>query len=101
MTEDTIIELIHKLEEKLTYTAFAKEQRALLTGKMRKAIKERDNYTCKNCGNSIHNEPNLLLEVDHIIPIKKGGLTEEKNLQTLCWRCNRHKGSKDNETAFT
>ena len=37
---------------------------------------------------------NLLLEVDHIIPIIKGGLTKEDNLQTLCWKCNRSKGAK-------
>ena len=39
-------------------------------------------------------EPNLLLEIDHIIPVSKGGLTEESNLQTLCWKCNRSKSDK-------
>ena len=39
-------------------------------------------------------EPNLLLEIDHIIPVAKGGLTEESNLQTLCWKCNRAKSDK-------
>lgn len=57
-------------------------------------IKERDNFTCKFCGNSTHAEPNLLLEVDHNIPVVKGGCTEESNLQTLCWKCNRSKSSK-------
>ena len=33
-------------------------------------------------------------EIDHIIPVSKGGLTTEDNLQTLCWRCNRSKGNK-------
>lgn len=94
MTEETIVELIKVLESKLTAGAFAKEQRTLMTKKLREHIKERDNYTCCNCGNSTHAEPNLLLEIDHIIPVSKGGRTEESNLQTLCWKCNRAKSNK-------
>ena len=94
MTEDTIAELIKVLESKLTASAFAKEQRTLMTQKLRTYIKNRDNFTCCICGNSTHVEPNLLLEIDHIIPVAKGGCTTEENLQTLCWKCNRSKGSK-------
>ncbi len=94
MTEENIVELIKVLESKLTAKAFAKEQRALMTKKMREYIKKRDNFTCCNCGNSTYKEPNLLLEIDHIIPVAKGGYTEEDNLQTLCWKCNRAKSDK-------
>lgn len=94
MTEETIIELIKVLESKLTASAFAKEQRALMTKKLRDHIKKRDNFTCCNCGNSTYAEPNLLLEIDHIIPVAKGGCTVEDNLQTLCWKCNRAKSDK-------
>ena len=94
MTEETIAELIRVLSSKLTASAFAKEQRTLMTKKLREHILSRDNYTCCNCGNSIQKEPNLLLEIDHIIPVSKGGRTEEGNLQTLCWRCNRAKSNK-------
>lgn len=94
MTEETIIELIKVLESKLTVGAFAKEQRALMTKKLRDHIKKRDNFTCCNCGNSTYAEPNLLLEIDHIIPVAKGGCTVEDNLQTLCWKCNRAKSDK-------
>ena len=94
MTEETIIELIKVLESKLTAGAFAKEQRALMTKKLRDHIKKRDNFTCCNCGNSTNAEPNLLLEIDHIIPVAKGGCTVEDNLQTLCWKCNRAKSDK-------
>lgn len=94
MTEETIAELIKTLENKLTAGAFAKEQRNLMTKKLREFIKKRDDYTCCNCGNSISKEPNLLLEIDHIIPVSKGGCTVEDNLQTLCWKCNRSKSNK-------
>ena len=94
MTEETIVELIKMLESKLTASAFAKEQRNLMTKKLRESIKNRDNFTCCNCGNSTHVEPNLLLEIDHIISVAKGGYTVEENLQTLCWKCNRSKGDK-------
>lgn len=94
MTEENISELIKVLESKLTASAFAKEQRILMTKKLRDLIKKRDNFTCCNCGNSTYVEPNLLLEIDHIIPVAKGGRTVEENLQTLCWKCNRAKGAK-------
>uniref|UniRef100_UPI0026214739 HNH endonuclease n=1 Tax=Fusobacterium sp. TaxID=68766 RepID=UPI0026214739 len=96
MTEETIVELINSLKNKLTANAFIKEQRTLMTKKLREHIKERDNYTCCSCGNSTHIEPNLLLEIDHIIPVSKGGETVEENLQTLCWKCNRAKSNKIN-----
>ena len=94
MTEETIIELVRMLESKLTASAFAKEQRSLMTKKLRTFIKTRDDFTCCTCGNSTHAEPNLLLEIDHIIPVAKGGCTVEDNLQTLCWKCNRAKSDK-------
>lgn len=69
-------------------------QRALMTKTLREKIKTRDNHTCKLCGLSTMKEENLLLEIDHIIPLSKGGITSEQNLQTLCWKCNRSKGTK-------
>lgn len=65
-------------------TEFYKQQRSKMTPKFREQIKKRDNYTCQKCGISIYDEPHLLLEVDHIIPISKGGLSKEDNLVTLC-----------------
>jgi hypothetical protein len=69
-------------------------QRALMTQSLRNHIKERDDYTCQMCGLSTYDEKNLLLEIDHIQPLSKGGITSEDNLQTLCWKCNRSKGSR-------
>lgn len=82
------------LSEKIKFRKSAAGQRALMTSKLRQKIKERDNFTCQQCGISVEQEPHLLLEIDHIIPISKGGMTTESNLQTLCWRCNRSKSNK-------
>ncbi len=94
MDIDNLNRFVLFMSEKIKFNKSVAGQRALMTSKLRQHIKERDGFTCKNCGISIHQEPNLLLEVDHIIPVSKGGLTTEDNLQTLCWRCNRKKGSK-------
>ena len=93
MTEDVIVSLIQSLENRLSFSFFSKEQRALMTKKLRDQIKKRDNFTCQICGNSTYKEENLLLEIDHIIPVSKGGITKESNLQTLCWKCNRQKSN--------
>ena len=85
---------IRYLSNLIKFKNSAEGQRALMTTKLREEIKQRDNYTCQNCGLSIYDEKNLLLEIDHIIPLSKGGITSHDNLQTLCWKCNRKKGTK-------
>ncbi|CAD2074104.1 HNH endonuclease [Phocicoccus pinnipedialis] len=82
------------IAEKIKYNKSAKRQRSLMTNKLRMFIKERDAYTCQMCSASTDDHPLILLEIDHIIPISKGGLSEKENLQTLCWKCNRKKADK-------
>lgn len=89
-------DFVKYLSEIVKFKKSALGQRALMTSKLREKIKQRDNYTCQKCGLSINDEPNLLLEIDHIMPISKGGMSTEENLQTLCWKCNRTKGAKVN-----
>lgn len=90
-----VIEAISSyLVEKIKYNKSTKAQRALMTNFLREEIKERDNYKCQSCGISIYDEEHLLLEIDHIIPVSKGGLSTPENLQTLCWKCNRTKSNK-------
>lgn len=91
---DVMHGVLLEMNARLSKTEHSKAQRSAMTNDLREAIKQRDHYTCCMCGNSVINEPNLLLEVDHIVPVSKGGKTEASNLQTLCWRCNRKKADK-------
>lgn len=91
----TVMELIiAEVQEKVSKKGHSRAQRAAMSNDLREAIKRRDNYTRCKCGNSVYKEPNLLLEVDYIVPISKGGKTEADSLQTLCWRCNRAKSDR-------
>lgn len=94
LTTPVLDALSEELGQKIKWKQSATSQRALVTSHLRQKIKQRDNYTCQTCGLSIDKEPNLLLEIDHIIPVSKGGLSTLDNLQTLCWKCNRSKGNK-------
>ena len=86
--------LIAYINSQIQLSSTISYQRALMTKSLRKEIMLRDNYTCQVCGISIKDEPHLLLEIDHIVPLSRGGVTSLNNLQTLCWRCNRKKGAK-------
>lgn len=86
--------LINYLNDEIKWTKSIAGQRALMTSQLRENIKKRDNYKCCSCSLGIEDEPNLLLEIDHKIPLSKGGMTTYDNLQTLCWKCNRTKGAK-------
>lgn len=50
-------------------------------------VMQRDGFTCRLC-----RQAGGKLEVDHIIPVCKGGSSKLENLQTLCKPCNRGKG---------
>ena len=67
-------------------------QRSLMTDSLRYNVLKRDGFRCCICGASA--KDGTRLEVDHIIPISKGGMTVLDNLQTLCKECNRGKSDK-------
>lgn len=54
-------------------------------------IFKRDGFTCQYCGKK---PPEALLEVDHIVPVAKGGENDESNLITSCFECNRGKSAR-------
>ena len=52
---------------------------------------KRDSFTCQYCGKRA---PDVVLEVDHINPVSKGGDNDISNLITACFDCNRGKRDK-------
>ena len=58
--------------------------------KKRFEIFKRDSFTCQYCGSK---PPVVVLEIDHIIPVSKGGENKEDNLITACFSCNRGKSA--------
>lgn len=64
----------------LHYTAYLKT---------RFNIFQKNNFTCQYCGRKA---PFVEIVIDHIVPVNKGGKTEEPNLITSCAECNLGKG---------
>jgi len=60
--------------------------------KLRHQILERDRFTCMDCGATPADGAKL--EVDHTIPVSKGGSNDPSNLRTLCSDCNRGKSNR-------
>ena len=60
-----------------------------LSGKKRFDILKRDDFTCQYCGKKA---PEVELQLDHVIPLAKGGKTVEDNLIISCSVCNKGKG---------
>lgn len=75
------------------WEAICRVERGKVSNKMRFSIYERDGFKCANCGASYKYAK---LEIDHIIPIAKGGKTTYDNLQTLCHKCNVEKSDNIN-----
>lgn len=71
---------------------YSKNQRNLMTKELRNAVILRDNYTCQICGKYMPDEVGL--QIDHIMPVSKGGKTVLSNLQVTCSKCNARKKDK-------
>lgn len=85
-------------EEKELYKrhTLVKPSREPISLLLRYQVLKRDGEKCKKCGASPKQDAAIVLHVDHIIPVSKGGKTTIENLQTLCDKCNLGKSSLDN-----
>lgn len=57
-----------------------------------KAKDEDGNYHCACCG--VVDKSRIYFQVDHIVPMNKGGKSVVENLQILCRQCNGTKGDQ-------
>ncbi len=79
------------VNEPLTETSEIRRIGRHISTKMKMRIVRRDNYTCQVCGKHLKDDE---LEFDHIIPISKGGSSEEHNIRLICYDCNRRKSNR-------
>ncbi len=66
-------------------------KRAFFKGwiELRKKIINRDGRVCYYCGRTP-----IKIEIDHKLPISRGGTNDENNLVVSCQKCNRSKRNK-------
>ena len=65
--------------------------RPQLPRSVREEVLYRDRYTCQYCG---HKPPLEYLQIDHFVPVAKGGTDAPDNLRASCMHCNSRKGKR-------
>ena len=94
--DDEDVEFLKNFREELVlrekiFKSYQYKRKAGFSNKLKNKCKKRDNYRCVKCG--LDKE----LEIDHIVPLIKGGKNLLKNLQTLCRKCHSLKTKTDRE----
>ena len=69
----------------------AANKRIQIGKKLRFEVFKRDGFTCQYCGRMA---PDVVLQIDHIDPVKNGGGNDILNLAAACFDCNSGKGAK-------
>jgi len=65
--------------------------RVSISPRVRFEVFKRDSFTCQYCGRKF---PDVILQVDHIIPVAEGGDNDMLNLTTACQECNAGKSDR-------
>lgn len=68
------------------------KKRKKISTSQRFRIFARDGFKCQYCGRGVKDE--IVLHVDHILPVSKGGDNNDVNLVTSCGTCNLGKSNK-------
>jgi HNH endonuclease len=63
-----------------------------IPARLRFYVLRRDGFACTYCGRRAQVD-GVVLHIDHVIPVRAGGLTVLENLRTACAACNLGKGA--------
>ena len=77
--------------ESITETQEKRRRGRYISFATKMRVVRRDNHTCQHCTKHLRDDE---VEFDHIIPISKGGSSEEHNIRLTCFSCNREKSAK-------
>lgn len=66
------------------------QKRVAIKKSVRFDVLKRDLFKCQYCGSTA---PDVLLQIDHINPVSKGGTNDITNLITSCQQCNAGKSN--------
>lgn len=66
--------------------------RDYVPGSVRYEVLKRAKWRCELCGTSSEVRA---LDVDHVVPVSRGGKNDLSNYQALCTTCNQNKGNRD------
>ena len=61
---------------------------------LKRSLMRRQNNTCTYCG---HRRIAASMDIDHIMPVVRGGSNNASNLQVICRPCNQRKGLQTDE----
>lgn len=78
------------VNEPFTETSELRRKGRYLSFSTKMRVARRDNYTCQKCGKHLKDDE---LEFDHVIPVSRGGNSEEHNIRLTCFDCNREKSN--------
>jgi hypothetical protein len=74
----------------MTETSNERRRGRYISFETKMRVVRRDNYTCQHCGTHLLDTE---VEFDHVIPLSKGGSSEEANIRLTCFDCNRSKSN--------
>lgn len=78
-------------------TPTMKTKRSKISKKKRYSIFERDGFKCRYCGRSV---PDVVLHLDHFVPVSMNGSNDGDNLVTACEDCNLGKSNRRTPTSI-
>ncbi len=91
-----LVSIYEEWKNSKKYKVTTEKERKLMNYSLREEVLKRDGYKCVVCGKT--EQDGVRLEIDHIIPVSKGGQSTISNLQTLCSSCNAKKNTQDNDS---